>query len=134
MIAEWGAGATWTAHAFRDRRGRYPVVDFLEQQNPRDRALVRNKIRVLLEMLVHQPPHTIGRPLVDTLRGPIKELRATRQIRVLFSWEAEGQVMLFLEGERKKGRSIDRAVLERAEAHRAEWKMTKSSDPIDEIT
>lgn len=42
--------------------------------------------------------------------------------------------MLFLEGERKKGRSIDRAVLERAEAHRAEWKMTKSSDPIDEIT
>lgn len=87
-----------------------------------------------MEMVAHQPPHTIGRPLIDTLRGQIKELRATRQIRILFSWETKERIMLLLEGIRKKGGRVDPAAVERAQAHRAEWKVTKSSDLIDEIS
>jgi hypothetical protein len=87
-----------------------------------------------METVIHQPPHTIGRPLIDTLRGPIKELRATRQIRILFSWETKEHIMLLLEGARKKGGRVAKPAVERAEAYRAEWNVTKSSDPIDQIS
>lgn len=123
----------WTAEAFRDRRGRYPVIEFLERQDPRHRATVRNKIRMVLEMTRYQATQTIGRPLVDTLRGPIKELRPTKQIRILFSWEEDDNIMLLLEGHLKKNGTVVEAAIHRAEAYLGEWKITKSSDPIDEI-
>ena len=122
-----------TAEAFCDRRGRYPLVDFLEKQDPRDRATVLNKIRIVLEMARYQATHTIGRPLVDTLRGPIKELRPTKKIRILFSWEEDDSIMLLLEGDLKKNGTVDEAVIHRAAAYLAEWKVTKSSDPLGEI-
>jgi hypothetical protein len=42
--------------------------------------------------------------------------------------------MLLLEGARKKGGRVAKPAVERAEMYRAEWNVTKSSDPIDQIS
>lgn len=52
------------------------MLDFLEKVSPKDRETTLNRIRIVLELAKHQPAHTIGRPQIDTLEGPIKELRA----------------------------------------------------------
>lgn len=121
-------GDAWTAELFRDERGRYPVLDFLERRSPRDRETTLNRIRVVLELAGHQAVHTIGRPQVETLEGPIKELRATNQIRILFSWEKKTKTMLLLEADLKKNGKVDEAILRRARNNLAEWKILRSSD------
>lgn len=125
------AGDAWTAELFRDRRGRYPVVDFLMRQStPAQKAMV-SSIRIVLELAKQQPVHTIGRPQVETLEGAIKEIRATKQIRILFAWQEEPRTMLLLEADAKKNGRVDERVIKRAQANLAEWKITKSSDPIE---
>lgn len=120
----------WSAEFFRDRRGIHPVVEFLEGRPPNERKATLNSIRIILELTRHQSVHTIGRPQVDTLEGPIKELRATRQIRILFSWEEDSKILLMLEADLKKGGRVDSAAIERARANLAEWRATGSSDPL----
>lgn len=125
------AGDAWTAELFRDRRGRYPVVDFLDRQSPGGRKVTLRTIRSILELAKYQPVHTIGRPRVETLAGPIKELRPTKQIRILFSWEEEVKTMLLLEADSKKNGKVDSHAIRRAQANLAEWKITQSSEPIE---
>jgi hypothetical protein len=125
------AGDTWTVELFRDARGRYPVADFLGKQSPQARKTTLRSIRPVLELAKYQPVHTIGRPQVETLEGPIKELRPTKQIRILFSWEEEAKVMLLLEADSKKNGKVDTRAIRRAKANLAEWKITQSSEPIE---
>lgn len=124
-------GDTWTAELFRDRRGRFPVRDFLDGQSPAARKATLRTIRSVLELARYQPVHTIGRPQVETLKGPIKELRPTKQIRILFSWEEEVKTMLLLEADSKKNGKVDPHAIRRAQANRAEWKIARSSEPIE---
>jgi len=127
------AGDTWTAELFRDRRGRFPVLDFLDGQSPVARKTTIRTIRSVLELARYQPVHTIGRPQVETLEGPIKELRPTKQIRILFSWEEEVKTMLLLEADSKKNGKLDPHAIRRARANRAEWKIARSSEPIKDL-
>lgn len=107
------------------------MVDFLMRQStPAQKAMV-NGIRIVLELARHQPVHTIGRPQVETLEGPIKELRATNQIRILFAWHEGSRTMLLLEADAKKNGRVDARVIRRAQANLAEWRITRSSDPIE---
>ncbi len=122
------AGDAWTAELFRDSRGRHPVLDFLEKVSPKDREATLNRIRFVLELAKHQPVYTLGRPQIDTLEGPIKELRATDQIRILFSWEMETMTMLLLEADLKKNGKVSEGILRRARNNLAEWKVLRSSD------
>lgn len=68
---------------------------------------------------------------MDTLRAPIKELRATTQLRVLFTWEYDRQMILLLEAVKKKGGRVNEAAIQRAERNRDEWLVTRASDPLD---
>lgn len=124
------AEEAWSAELFRDRRGIHPVVEFLEGRPPDERKATLNTIRIVLELTRHQPVHTIGRPQVDTLEGPIKELRATPQIRLLFSWVEDPKILLLLEADLKKGGRVGPRAIERARANLLEWRVTGSSDPL----
>jgi hypothetical protein len=84
-----------------------------------------------VELTGYERPETIGRPLVDTLRAPAKELRATNQIRLVFTWEYDEHVILFLDADRKKNGHVDEAVVERALRYRDEWLHSRSSRPLD---
>jgi hypothetical protein len=102
----------------------------MRQSTPAQKAMV-NSIRIVLELAEYQPAHTIGRPQVETLEAPIKELRATKQIRILFAWQEGSRTMLLLEADAKKNGRVDARVIRRAQANLAEWRITRSSDPIE---
>ena len=55
-------------------------------------------------------------------------LRATNQIRILFTWEKETMTMLLLEADLKKNGKVNEAILQRARNNLAEWKILRSSD------
>jgi len=111
----------WKVGVYRDRRGRSPVEDFLRKQSPADRKKVERKLRILRDRTRDERPETIGRPLVEMLRGRIKELRATDQIRILFAWIYESRTILLLEGDRKKDGKVSEAAIVRAKENLDEW-------------
>ncbi len=123
----------WTVEVFRDRRGQHPVIEFLDAQATRDVAKVQKKVRILRERTRHERPERIGRPLVDTLDAPIKELRATDQIRILFAFHYEKEMILLLEADRKKNGTVDDAAIARAKRNLDEWLATGNSDPWDDL-
>lgn len=59
--------------------------DFVLSQNPRDTAKIVRK----MEHVAKFRRQDLRRPMVDTVSGPIKELRVDKQLRVLFSCEQE---------------------------------------------
>jgi hypothetical protein len=113
--------ARWKVAFYRDRRSRSPVEDFLAEQSAADRKKVERKLRILRDRTCDERPETIGRPLVETLRGRIKELRATDQIRVLFAWIYESRTILLLKADRKQGGRVSKAAIARAKENLDEW-------------
>jgi hypothetical protein len=120
----------WSIEFFRDPRGKYPVAEFIRSQaDPRIRAKIVRKI----EHLAHFHRQDLKRPLVDTLKGAVKELVVDKQVRVLFSCEDEEGVMLMLEADRKKNGDVNPKVVEQALGNREKWLDMRSSDPLERI-
>jgi hypothetical protein len=116
-----GVSPPWKVAVYLDRRRRSPVEDFLDKQSPADRKKVERKLRNLRDRTRIERPETIGRPLVETLRGRIKELRATDQIRILFAWIYESRTILLLEADRKRNGKVSETVIARAKENLDEW-------------
>lgn len=108
----------WEPLLFTSRTGRCPVERFLrEQRDSTVRAAAIRKIQHLSRV----GPENAKRPLADTVRGEIKELRVDRQVRILFFWHREDHVVVCVEAERKKNGGLDEEVIERAARNREEW-------------
>jgi len=101
-----------------DDRGRCPVEEFIESQGD---AKIRAKIVKKLQMLSQCEPDDVHRALVDTIDGPVKELRVDKQVRILFSWERESGHIVALEAERKKNGKLSDSVIQRATKNRETW-------------
>lgn len=71
--------------------------------------------------------------MVDTVRGPIKELRVDKQLRVLFSCEEQRGVMLMLAATRKKNGDIDPKLVQTAMESREEWLGAGRSAPLSDL-
>lgn len=108
----------WTAALIPDRRGRYPVVEFIRSQGD---ATIRARIVAKMRHLEKIEYEDFGRPLVDTLRGPLKELRVDEQLRVVFACHVERGLLFMLDADRKKNGHVDEAVIARAEKNLARW-------------
>ena len=93
----------------------------MRKQSPADWKKVERKLRILRDRTRDERPETIGRPLVETLRGGIKELRATDQIRILFAWIYESRTILLLQADRKKDGKVSEAAIVRAKENLDEW-------------
>lgn len=112
-----------------DGRGFCPVRDFVLSQNPREAAKLVRK----MEHLAKFRRQDLGRPMVDTISGPIKELRVDKQLRVLFSCEQDRGVMLMLAATRKKNGGIDSRLIQAAVQDREEWLRRGRSMSLSEL-
>lgn len=83
-----------------------------------------------MEHLANVGKRNATRPLVDTIDGPLKELRVDKQIRLLFQWEEDTEWILFLEATRKKNGKIDPDVVERAKRNYQKWLKKKKAAAI----
>jgi len=97
-----------------------PIKDFIDDQGD---AKVRARIVRKIEHLEKLDPMQYSRPLVDTVEGPIKELRVDQQIRVLFSVERSPDkvTVVCYNAERKKNGRISPALIEQAKEYRQDW-------------
>ena len=100
-----------------DGKGFCPVRDFVRSQSPPDAAKIVRK----MEHVANYRRQELRRPMVDTVWGPIKELRVDKQLRVLFSCEDDRGVMLMLAATRKKNGDIDPRVVQATVERRDEW-------------
>lgn len=127
-------GDEWGAELYPDRRGNFPVIKFLKEQGTaKIKARIWVKMEHLARIALEQSPSMIGRPLVDTIQGAIKELRVDQQVRILFSWEYAEKLVLMLEGTRKKNGSVDPQAVKRALEYRADWLKSRSSVPLPTV-
>ncbi len=114
--------------AARDSRGDCPFASFLgSETDVRFRASVLNKV----EHLTHVDPADYDRPLIDTLDGRIKELRFGKSLRVLFSVEDDGSILLLYGGERKKQSACSPELIEEAKALRTAWLQGIEGEVVD---
>ena len=104
----------------RGSKNECPALNYLLSET--DQA-VRARIVRKIEHLANVGRENQRRPLIDTLDGPIKELRVDQQVRILFSWEEWNgkRLVLILEGTRKKNGSVDPKVVQNAHDNRQEW-------------
>jgi hypothetical protein len=111
-----------------------PVVDFIVGlKDQRRQANVVRKVQHLRDMTQAMGPDRVVRPLVESLRGSIKELRklTDKQLRVLFSWERETKEILLLGGFRKKQDAVPEAIITEAERLHSVWLARKSGVPFE---
>lgn len=100
-----------------------------QQGDPNVQAKIIAKIRHVAKFRYED----LGRPLVDTLRGPVKELVVDPQVRILFSCLREEAVMVMLEATRKKNGRVDETVVARACRNHEEWLDTRRSAELDKV-
>ena len=123
----------WTVELSCDEQGDVPVMEFtVKQRNPKIQAKIIKKMEYLRSQAESLGAENVGRPLVDTIDGDIKELRVDKQVRLLFSWQHDEGVILMLDGERKKNGKIDQALVERAKRSRQHWIKSKSVRTLQE--
>ena len=83
-------------HFYRDKKGREPVLDYLNQlknKNDKNSRIKLNKIQDYIEYLSRDGLR-IGEPYIKRLKGNIWELRPLRD-RILFvAWENNSFVLL----------------------------------------
>ena len=111
-----------------------PAMEFIHGVRDRKRqALMMRRLQFLLELTQAQAPDEVRRPHVGLVDGAIKEYRhlGDRQLRILFSWEREGNTVLLLNGTRKKTKALDSTVIERAIVLRELWVRGQLPIPLD---
>lgn len=125
-----GHGPHFETHAATDGTGGCPFGAFLESETDANiRALILTKV----EYLSHLAREDHDRPLVDTLDGPIKELRfgPKKCLRILYSLEQGSEVLLFYGGERKQVRACSPELITEAKNLRAAWLADGKAEEID---
>ena len=60
----------WQIHFYEDHRGKSPVLDFINQLSPKDRAKINNVLRLLEEFGTN-----LGMPHARRIEGRLWELR-----------------------------------------------------------
>lgn len=111
--------ANWSIGLYKDSDGNCPVLNWIKRDgDPQARRKITDKLRMLAQL---QRPEDASRPLVDTLRGAVKELRVDKQIRVLFSWERDERTILALNATRKREGDVDESVVDAAVRYRQDW-------------
>ena len=102
------------------RNGDCPFHDFLRSETDRK---VQARIVAKIEYLSKLDPEDYGRPLIDTLDGPIKEMRfgPRKQLRVLFSCERGRRLLLLYGGERKTTSAVSPGLIQEAKNLRQAW-------------
>jgi hypothetical protein len=120
----------WDVDVFGNRKGRCPVFRFIRKQGD---ANVRATIIRKMEHVAKFRFHDLGRPLVDTLDAPIKELIVDEQVRVLFACHREDGIMVMLEATRKKNGDVDPEAVRRAKENYEEWLETRHGVGIKKL-
>lgn len=95
-----------------ENQDKSPVIDFINSLSEKEIAKVYRNIVMLKEL-----GHAARRPLTDTVRGKVRELRielAGNQFRLLYYF-CVGDWIIFLHGFRKKTEAIRSADIELAE-------------------
>ena len=111
-----GKPAGWTILFYNDARGNSPVLEYLNELPDRERARVRNHLRLLQEFGTK-----LGMPHVRSLteHKPLWELRSGA-IR-LFYFAHTGRRFIVLHGFRKKGRKTPQRHIVAAERFMADF-------------
>jgi len=106
----------WTIEFYTDVRGKSPVLEYINELPDRERARVRNHLRLLQEFETK-----LGMPHARSLteHKPLWELRAGA-IR-LFYFAHTGRRFIILHGFRKKGRKTPQRHIAAAERHKANF-------------
>jgi phage-related protein len=106
----------WTIEFYTDARGKSPVLEYINGLSDRERAKVRNHMRLLQEFGIE-----LGMPHARSLTGhkPIRELRPGA-IR-LFYFAHTGHRFIILHGFRKKGRKTPQRHIAAAERYMADF-------------
>ena len=112
--------------------GDCPFKDFLQSETDRK---VQARIAAKIEYLSKLDPEDYRRPLIDTLDGPVKEMRfgPKKQLRLLFSCERGERLLLLYGGERKTTSAVSGGLIQEAKDLRQAWlKGTKAIlwDPL----
>ena len=85
----------WHIHFYEDHRGKSPVLDSINSQNPKDRAKVNNVLRLLEEFGID-----LGMPHARRIEGRLWELRPGDNR--LFNFLYHKQKFVILHGFRKR--------------------------------
>jgi phage-related protein len=105
---------------YRDRSGKQPVLDYLQElcrRKDKDSRIKANKINDYIEML-SQYGTTVGEPYLKHLDGEIWELRPLRDRIFFVAWHEDSYVLLhqFMKKTQKTpAREIDKAKRELAD-------------------
>ena len=97
---------------YKDRRGDYPVKNFIEELNKKSQAKIFRSIALL-----KQHGHTLLRPYADHVRDKIKELRVQvydGNIRIFYFFFIEHRIIL-LHAFKKKTQELPEREIEQAE-------------------
>ena len=102
------------------RNGACPFYDFLRSKTDRK---VQARIVAKVKYLSKLDPEDYRRPLIDTLDGPVKEMRfgPRNQLRLLFSCERGKRLLLLYGGERKTTSKVSPGLIQEAKDLRQAW-------------
>lgn len=102
----------YSAYFYKTRRGKYPVRDFIQEQNKKSRA----KIWRYVELLEKYGPGLL-RPYADYLRDKVRELRMeVIEGKIRFLYFFVGKHAILLHAVKKKSRGLPKKEIEIAEA------------------
>ena len=87
--------AAWQIHFYEDRRGRSPVLEFINRLSASDRAKIHNALRLLEEFGIQ-----LGMPHARPIEGKLWELRPGGNR--LFYFLLTGRTFVVLHGFRKQ--------------------------------
>ena len=96
---------------YRNKRGDYPVKEFIDSLEIKTQA----KVYKFLEILQQEGPN-LPRPYADILRGKIRELRISHgrlEIRILYCF-CKNKIILLTNGFLKKARKTDSTEIDAA--------------------
>lgn len=125
-----GKGPLFQPRAALQENGDCPFAKYLASEtDARVRALILNKVAYLARVR----PEDYSRPLIDTLEGPIKEIRfgPNNSLRLLFSLEQDVGAIVVYGGERKKKGPVSQSLIEEAQELREIWVANGLDEAID---
>lgn len=103
----------------KNEKGGVPFIDFLESES---HWPLRAKMMAKVGMVAQMSREEHSRPLIDTVDGPIKEIRLPDdQLRTMFTLDDGSGVMLVCCGERKPGDAVSPEIIEEAHELRSAW-------------
>jgi phage-related protein len=117
---EKGTFPMYEIYFYRDRSGKQPVLDYLQElcrRKDKDSRIKANKINDYIEIL-SQYGTTVGEPYLKHLDGEIWELRPLRDRIFFVAWHEDSYVLLhsFMKKTQKTpAREIDKAKRELAD-------------------